>query len=255
MPARPAMAVKCSTALVEPPIAISTRSAFSTDRGVTIRSGVRPLRASRIAARPVASAARSRSAWTAGIAALPGRIMPRASAIEAIVLAVPITAQVPAVVARLPSISRISSVSISPARYLAQKRRQSVQAPSRSPCQREVIMGPATSPIAGRLAEIAPISWAGTVLSQPPTSTTASIGWARIISSVSIAIRLRNIRLVGLRNTSPSEIVGNLSGKPPSASTPRSTAAISSGKCRWQLLKPEDVSAMPITGRASRSVE
>ena len=72
-----------------------------------------------------------------------------------------------------------------------------MQAPSRSPCQREVIIGPATSPIAGRLAEIAPISCAGTVLSQPPTSTTASIGWARIISSVSIAIRLRNIRLVG----------------------------------------------------------
>ena len=31
MPARPATAVRCSTALVEPPIAISTRSAFSTD--------------------------------------------------------------------------------------------------------------------------------------------------------------------------------------------------------------------------------
>ena len=215
MPALPAIAVRCRTALVEPPIAISTLRAFSTDCGVTMRSGVSPLRASCIAARPVASAARSRSAWTAGIAALPGRIMPRASATPAIVLAVPITAQVPAVVARLPSISWISSGSISPARYLAQNRRQSVQAPSRSPCQRDVIMGPATTPIAGRLAEIAPISWAGTVLSQPPTSTTASIGWARIISSVSIAIKLRNIRLVGFKNTSPSEIVGKVSGKPP----------------------------------------
>ncbi len=162
--------------------------------------------------------------------------MPSASAIEAIVLAVPITAQVPAVVARLPSISWISSAPISPARYRAQKRRQSVQAPSRSPCQREVIIGPATSWIAGRLAEIAPISCAGTVLSQPPTSTTASIGWARIISSVSIAIRLRNIRLVGLRKTSPSEIVGKVNGSPPAARTPRLTASISSGKWRWQLL-------------------
>src|ERR1700746_649827 len=121
--------------------------------------------------------------------------MPRASAIEAIVLAVPITAQVPAVVARLASISRISSLPISPARYLAQKRRQSVQAPSRSPCQREVIIGPATSPIAGRLAEIAPISWAGTVLSQPPTSTTASIGWAWVISPGSHRLRLRQTGL------------------------------------------------------------
>ena len=78
--------------------------------------------------------------------------------IEAIVLAVPMTAQVPAVVARLPSISRISSEPISPARNLAQKRRQSVQAPSRSPCQRDVSIGPATSWIAGRFADTAPIN-------------------------------------------------------------------------------------------------
>ena len=53
---------------------------------------------------------------------------------QAMVLAVPITAQVPAVVARLPSISLDLVVARSPpARYFAQKRRQSVQAPSRSP--------------------------------------------------------------------------------------------------------------------------
>ncbi len=69
------------------------------------------------------------------------------------------------------------------------------------------------------------MSCAGTVLSQPPISTTASIGWARIISSVSIAIRLRNFRLVGVRKTSPSEMVGNSSGSAPAASTPRFTAA------------------------------
>jgi len=92
-------------------------------------------------------------------------------------------------------------------------------------------------------------------LSQPPTKTTASIGWARIISSVSIAIRLRNMRLVGLRNTSPNEIVGKTSGNPPAARTPRFTASISSGKWRWQLLKPDRVSAMPITGLASISAE
>ena len=52
-------------------------------------------------------------------------------------------------------------------------------------------MGPATSCTAGTPAEAAPISCAGTVLSQPPTSTTASMGWARIISSTSMDIRLR----------------------------------------------------------------
>ena len=41
------------------------------------------------------------------------------------------------------------------------------------------------------------MSWAGTVLSQPPTRTTASMGWARTISSTSMDMRLRNIMLVG----------------------------------------------------------
>ena len=92
-------------------------------------------------------------------------------------------------------------------------------------------------------------------MSQPPITITESIGWARIISSVSIAIKLRNIRLVGVRKTSPNEIVGKTIGNPPAASTPRFTASISSGKWRWQLLKPERVSAMPITGFASISCE
>ena len=55
---------------------------------------------------------------------------------QAIVLAVPITAHVPAVVASRPSTCLISMASISPARNLAQKRRQSVQAPRRSPLWR-----------------------------------------------------------------------------------------------------------------------
>ncbi len=90
-------------ALVEPPSASSTRSAFSTDFALTIRSGVSFEPISRTAAAPVASAARSRSACTAGIAAVPGMIMPSASAMHAMVEAVPITAQVPAVTASWPS--------------------------------------------------------------------------------------------------------------------------------------------------------
>ena len=54
---------------------------------------------------------------------------------------------------------------------------------------------------------------------------------------------------------SPSEIVGKSMGRPPAATTPRFTASISSGKCRWQLLKPEAECAMPTTGRASISFE
>ena len=94
---------------------------------------VRPEPMRSTAARPVASAARSRSACTAGIAAVPGSIRPSTSIRIAIVEAVPITAQVPSVVASRPSMVSISSESTPPARYFAQKRRQSVQAPSRSP--------------------------------------------------------------------------------------------------------------------------
>ena len=59
------------TALVEPPIASSTRSAFSTDLAVMISLGFGPpLSAICAARRPLASAMRKRSACTAGIAAL-----------------------------------------------------------------------------------------------------------------------------------------------------------------------------------------
>ena len=141
--------------------------------------------------------------------------MPSASAMQAMVLAVPITAQVPAVVARLPSISSIS---------LRVDHRRAVLGPE-APA-----VGARTQPLAapghrqhragdeldrGQSAETAPISCAGTVLSQPPISTHASMGCARIISSTSIDMRLRNMRLVGLRKISPSEMVGKSSGKPP----------------------------------------
>ena len=69
-----------------------------------------------------------------------------------------------------------------------------------------------TSMIAGTPALAAPINCAGTVLSQPPIRTTASIGWARIISSVSIAIRLRRYMLVGCEKLSWIEIVGKRIG-------------------------------------------
>jgi hypothetical protein len=121
----------------------------------------------------------------------PGSIMPSASVMQAMVLAVPMTMQVPAVGANWLLTASISAASISPPRYMPQKRRQSVQAPRRSPLWLPVIIGPVTTTRAGTLALAAAISCAGTVLSQPPMSTTASIGWAPSISSVSMAMRLR----------------------------------------------------------------
>ena len=61
----------------------------------------------------------------------------------------------------------------SPARCLPHTRRQSLQAPSRSPLSLPVIIGPVTVGIAGTSALAAPIRSAGTVLSQPPIRTTA----------------------------------------------------------------------------------
>ena len=111
-----------------------------------------------------------------------------------------------------------------------------MHAPIRSPRKAPVSIEPETSWIAGTPAEAAPISWAGTVLSQPPISTTASIGWARIISSVSIAIRLRRYMLVGCAKLSWTEIVGKSIGRPPASMTPRLTASISWGALPWQGL-------------------
>jgi hypothetical protein len=178
--------------------------------------------------------------------------MPSASLIEAIVLAVPITAQVPAVVARLPSTSWISAASISPARYfcpeapaigagaqpLAAMPARGHHRPGDEPDRRPVGRDRAHQLRRHRLVAAA-------------DSTTASIGWARIISSVSIAIRLRNIRLVGDRNTSPSEMVGNTSGsRPPPAR--RASPPRSAREMPMAIVEAaERVSAMPITGFAT----
>jgi len=85
-----------------------------------------------------------------------------------------------------------------------------VQAPTRTPRWEPVNMEPVMSWMAGMPAEAAPINCAGTVLSQPPMSTTASMGWARIISSVSMAMRLRRYMLVGAAKLSWREMVGKV---------------------------------------------
>ena len=91
--------------------------AFSMDSWVSSCSGVNPALASFTACSPVASDALRRSACTAGIAAVPGSVNPRVSEMHAIVLAVPMTGHVPAVVASRPSIKSISVFDFSPARY------------------------------------------------------------------------------------------------------------------------------------------
>ena len=88
----------------------------------------------------------------------------------------------------------------------------------------------------GKSADSAAMICAGSVLSQPPITMTASIGWARIISSVSIAIRLRRYIEVGWEKLSWIEMVGNANGIAPDSITPRLAASMMSGTLPWQGL-------------------
>src|SRR6478736_5826033 len=98
MPARPAIAARCTIALVEPEVACSTTEAFFNADLVSNSLGFGPPVFAISAARlPVASANRQRSDDTAGAVAEPGSMKPKVSAMQAIVEAVPITMQVPEV--------------------------------------------------------------------------------------------------------------------------------------------------------------
>ena len=116
MPSRPAIAVRWTIALVDPPMESSTLNAFSKALPLRILSGVSFRLNRSTAAAPVRSATRTRSAVTAGGDALPGSAMPSASATQAIVLAVPITEQVPTLATSCWLTSAISCASISSAR-------------------------------------------------------------------------------------------------------------------------------------------
>jgi hypothetical protein len=128
-----------------------------------------------------------------------------------------------------------------------------VPEPSVLPRQLPRSIGPAGAKIAGTPAEIAPINSAGVVLSQPPISTTASIGWLRISSSQSIARRLRYSIVVGFTMGSDRLSAGNSTGIPPACNTPRFTHPTRSGKWAWHMPRSDQVLRMPITGRSFQS--
>ncbi len=89
------MASRCSTALVDPPNAITTAIAFSNASLVRMSRAVMPRRSSSTTAIPLLRANPSRRRSVAGGAALPGSDMPIASAALAMVLAVYMPPQAP----------------------------------------------------------------------------------------------------------------------------------------------------------------
>ena len=119
-PTRPATAGRWTIAFVLPPIAMSTRMAFSNASRVRIRLGRRSSATISTTRRPVASASARRRESGAGIAALPGSVIPSDSAIEAIVEAVPMTMQWPAEREKQLSSSHQVSSSSRPARNSSQ---------------------------------------------------------------------------------------------------------------------------------------
>ncbi len=94
-PASWAMARMCSTALVEPPRAFVTAMAFSKAFFVMMSRAVMPRRSISTTAAPARSASPSRDRSMAGAEAEPGRLIPSASAMEDIVLAVNIPPHAP----------------------------------------------------------------------------------------------------------------------------------------------------------------
>ena len=95
MPARPAMAVRWIMALVDPPKASKDRAAFSNASSVKSSDGRVFRRTRSTAVEPARSANTRRRESAPGMAAPPGGVMPRASHMTDIVLAVPITMQCP----------------------------------------------------------------------------------------------------------------------------------------------------------------
>jgi len=151
----------------------------------------------------------------------------------AIVEAVPIVLQWPLLRIIADSLCRRSSSVISLARTSSTKRHTSVPHPIGAPRKWPVIIGPPGMTTAGTSTEATAISSAGMVLSQPPSRTTPSTGFARRISSISIAARLRNSIAVGRICVSPRDITGMFSGVPPASYTPCLTLVATSS--RWAL--------------------
>ena len=190
-PRRPAIASRCTTALVEPPIAAFTRTAFSNACLVSTEDNRWSCSTMATIRRPAACASAYRRESTAGTAAAPGSCTPRASVTQAIVEAVPIVMQWPRLRDMPTSASEQSAAVIRPARISSVKRQTTVPEPMSWPRNLPLSIGPPVIIRVGRSTLAAPISRPGVVLSQPESRTTPSSGLARTDSSNSIASRLR----------------------------------------------------------------
>ena len=172
-PASEAMASRCSTALVDPPRALTTAMAFSNASRVRMSLGRISLRSRFSTATPLAWAKSSRRLSGAGGDDDPGSAMPRASATAAMVLAVNMPAHDPSLGQAPHSISLSSASSMSPAACAptaSNTLTMSVASPLWSPGR---MLPPYTNTL-GRLSRADAMSMPGRLLSQPAKVTRAS---------------------------------------------------------------------------------
>src|SRR5690349_20360475 len=182
------------------------------------------------------------------MAALCGSVMPSASAMQAMVDAVPMVLQVPAE-RDIPACADMISCSVMvPALTCPDSCHTTVPEPMSRPLCLPLSIGPPLTAMAGTSQLAAPINSAGVVLSQPTSSTTPSIGLPRIDSSTSMLARLRVNMAVGRRFDSPLENTGNSTGNPPASMMPRRTWSASLRKCALHGVSSDHVLQMPMTG-------
>ncbi|MPM54804.1 hypothetical protein SDC9_101584 [bioreactor metagenome] len=191
-----AIASRCSTALVEPPSAISRVMAFSNASRVRMSRTVMPCRSRSTTASPERWAYVSRRRSAAGGAAEPGSDMPSASASEAIVLAVYIPPQAPSpgqmarsIASRSVRLSRPAWQAPAASNPSSSVTSRSVPSLSRA---RPGAIEPAYRNTAARSSRAAAISMPGSDLSQPASRTEPSSRSADITVSTESATSSRD---------------------------------------------------------------
>ena len=191
-----AMARRWSTALVEPPNAITTAIAFSKAGLVMMSRAVMPWRSSSTTASPDLCAYMSRRRSVAGGAAEPGRDMPRASPTDAMVLAVNIPPHAPSPGQMARSIRSTSSWDMSPRAHAPTASNASMIVTSFSVPSVSVtcpgMIEPAYRNTDARSRRAAAISIPGRDLSQPASVTEPSRRSACMTVSTESAIRSRD---------------------------------------------------------------
>ena len=198
-----AAASRCSTVLVEPPIAMSSDMAFSKasklamPRGRAVASSCSYQRRARSTiSQPASTNSLRRSAWVASSEPLPGRARPSASVRQFIELAVNMPEHEPQVGQADRSISSVSAwlTRSSAAATMAVMRSARMRAPL-TPAILPASIGPPETKTVGTLRRIEAISMPGVILSQLLMHTIASAQWALTMYSTLSAMSSREGRL------------------------------------------------------------